>query len=76
MKQALEGEYPKLLKLQNEVINRLNQLQPGFSDIEMDNVNEDLNHSEEIIEKQKLDLLRVFEDIKKKFRFLSGQMYN
>lgn len=53
MKQALEGEYPKLLKLQNEVINRLNQLQPGFSDIEMDNVNEDLNHSEEIIEKQK-----------------------
>ncbi|CAF0791631.1 unnamed protein product [Adineta ricciae] len=53
MKQALEGEYPKLLKSQNEVINRLNQLQTGFSDIEMDNINEESNYAEEIIEKQK-----------------------
>ncbi|UJR27001.1 hypothetical protein I4U23_008307 [Adineta vaga] len=56
LKQALEGEYPKLLKLQNEVINRLNQLQPGFNEIEMDNINEESNNSEEINEKQKTNL--------------------
>ncbi|CAF1271196.1 unnamed protein product [Adineta steineri] len=54
LKQALEGEYPKLLKLQNDLINRLNQLQPGFSDIEMDTIiDEKSNDSEQLDEKQK-----------------------
>ncbi|CAF1581894.1 unnamed protein product [Adineta steineri] len=54
LKQALEGEYPKLLKLQNDLINRLNQLQPGFSDIEMDTIiDEKSNDSDQLDEKQK-----------------------
>jgi hypothetical protein len=53
LRQALEGEYPKLLKLQNDLINRLNQLQPGFNEIEMDNIDEESNDSESINEKQK-----------------------
>ncbi len=53
LKQALEGEYPKLLKLQNDLINRLNQLQPGFSEIEMDIIDEESNHSEQLNDKQK-----------------------
>jgi len=55
LRQALEGEYPKLLKLQNDLINRLNQLQPGFSEIEMDNIDEEFNDSEPINAKQKFD---------------------
>jgi hypothetical protein len=55
LRQALEGEYPKLLKLQNDLINRLNQLQPGFSEIEIDVIDEEFNDSEQINEKQKFD---------------------
>jgi hypothetical protein len=53
LRQALEGEYPKLLKLQNDLINRLNQLQPGFSEIEMDIIDKDINDVEQPAEKQK-----------------------
>ncbi|CAF0895279.1 unnamed protein product [Rotaria sordida] len=56
LRQALEGEYPKLLKLQNDLINRLNQLQPGFSDIEMDIIDEELHDSEQPDEKQKTNI--------------------
>ncbi len=55
LRQALEGEYPKLLKLQNDLINRLNQLQPGFSEIEMTNIDEEFNDSEPINATQKFD---------------------
>jgi len=55
LRQALEGEYPKLLKLQNDLINRLNQLQPGFSEIEMDIIDEEYNESEQTNGKQKFD---------------------
>jgi hypothetical protein len=57
LKQALEGEYPKLLKLQNDLINRLNQLQPGFSEIEMDIIDDESNHSEQLNDKQKFVLI-------------------
>lgn len=50
LRQALEGEYPKLLKLQNDLINRLNQLQPGFSEIEIETLDDE---SEETADKQK-----------------------
>lgn len=52
-RQALEGEYPKLLKLQNDLINRLNQLQPGFSEIEMNIIDGESHDSEQPNEKQK-----------------------
>jgi hypothetical protein len=55
LRQALEGEYPKLLKLQNDLINRFNQLQPGFSEIEMDIIDEEFNDSEQSNGKQKFD---------------------
>jgi hypothetical protein len=60
LRQALEGEYPKLLKLQNDLINRLNQLQPGFSEIEMDIIDEESNDSDQLVEKQKFVLIRFF----------------
>lgn len=56
LRQALEGEYPKLLKLQNDVIHRLNQLQAGFSELDMDLVDEDNTtntDSDQYQEKQK-----------------------
>jgi hypothetical protein len=54
LRQALEGEYPKLLKLQNDIINRLNQLHNGFSELEMNAIDEDTyNDGEQINEKQK-----------------------
>ena len=56
LRQALEGEYPKLLKLQNDVIHRLNQLQAGFSELDMDLVDEDNTtntESDQYQEKQK-----------------------
>jgi conserved oligomeric Golgi complex subunit 5 len=56
LRQALEGEYPKLLKLQNDVIHRLNQLQPGFSELDMDLVDEENTtntDSDQYQEKQK-----------------------
>ncbi|CAF5067243.1 unnamed protein product, partial [Rotaria sp. Silwood1] len=56
LRQALEGEYPKLLKLQNDLINRLNQLQPGFSDIEMHIIDEELHDSEQTNGKQKTNI--------------------
>ncbi|CAF3004969.1 unnamed protein product [Rotaria sp. Silwood2] len=56
LRQALEGEYPKLLKLQNDLINRLNQLQPGFSDIDMDIIDEELYDSEQLNGKQKTNI--------------------
>lgn len=37
----------------------MNQLQPGFSDIEIENLDDEFNHSEETSDTQKLiDLLR------------------
>lgn len=60
LRQALEGEYPKLLKLQNDLINRLNQLQAGFSEIDMDVIDEESSDSEQLNEKQKFDLLILF----------------
>ena len=53
LRQALEGEYPKLLKIQNDTVNRLNQLQPGFSDIEMRTIEDEVNDDEASSEKQK-----------------------
>lgn len=43
LRQALEGEYPKLLKLQNDLINRLNQLHPAFHELEMDSIDDEEN---------------------------------
>ena len=56
LRQALEGEYPKLLKLQNDLINRLNQLQAGFSDLDMDPIDEEAAHDvDQVNEKEKYD---------------------
>ena len=52
----MEGEYPKLLKLQNDLINRLNQLQTGFSDLEMDSIDIEIHDSDQIIEKEKFEI--------------------
>lgn len=60
LRQALEGEYPKLLKLQNDLINRLNQLHNGFSDLEVKMIEETKNNDEETDQKQKLDFFSHF----------------
>ncbi|CAF0814079.1 unnamed protein product [Didymodactylos carnosus] len=66
LRQAFESEYPKLLRIQNDLINRLNQLQPGFSDTEIaindqefnDHIktNDQLNSCFEIFEKSYLSI--------------------
>jgi rRNA processing protein Gar1 len=73
LRQALEGEYPKLLKLQNDLINRLNQLQPGFSEIEMTNIDEEFNDSEPINATQKtnLQLNQCFDIFEKSYLSIS-----
>lgn len=52
----MEGEYPKLLKLQNELINRLNQLQTGFSELEMDSIDNEGQDNDQINEKEKFEI--------------------
>ena len=56
LRQALEGEYPKLLKLQNDLINRLNQLQAGFSDLDMEPIDEEMHDADQANEKEKFVL--------------------